>query len=207
MSANSIADEAQRFDELARWYDVAIAPAEWLIHRRRKQLLARAHGDVLEVGIGTGRTLAFYPPGCRVTGIDPSREMLERARRRARRLKVQVDLRLMAAEQLEFAEDSFDTVVSSLVFCSVIDPDRALAEIGRVLRPQGQLLMIEHVRPDTHRLGRLFDRLDPWWYRRSCHLARRTPDAVGKAGFEVLEEERWLKSVFVALRATPPQSE
>jgi len=129
--------------------------------------------------------------------------MLERARRRARRLRMDVDLRVMPAEQLEFSDGSFDTVVSSLVFCSVTDPARALAEIRRVLRPEGQLLMVEHVRPLGHRLGRLFDRLDPWWYRRSCHLARRTPDAVCNAGFEVLEEERWLKGVFASIQAIP----
>ncbi|MHB8621419.1 MAG: class I SAM-dependent methyltransferase [Chloroflexota bacterium] len=194
-------DEASRFDELARWYDMAIAPAEWLIQRRRKELLAKAQGDVLEVGIGTGRTLPFYPPGCRVTGVDTSGKMLERACRRARWLGMAVDLRLMPAEQVDFAGGSFDTVVSSLVFCSVSDPQRALAELRRVLRPAGQLLMVEHVRPNSRLLGRLFDRLDAWWYRRSCHLARRTPDAVRTAGFSVVEEQRWLRGVFAIIRA------
>jgi phosphatidylethanolamine/phosphatidyl-N-methylethanolamine N-methyltransferase len=158
---------------------------------------------VLEAGIGTGRTLALYPPGCRITGIDPSARMLERARRRAGRLHLNVDLRQMAAEQLDFADASFDTVSTSLTFCSVADPSGALAEMRRVLRPDGQLLMVEHVRPSAQRLGRLFDRLDPWWYERSCHLARRTPDDVRAAGFHVLDEQRWFKGVFAAIRAQP----
>jgi phosphatidylethanolamine/phosphatidyl-N-methylethanolamine N-methyltransferase len=160
-------DEAARFDELAPWYDLAVAPTEWVIQRRRAALLAGARGDVLEVGVGTGRTLALYPPGCLITGIDPSARMLERASRRAGRLHVNVDLRQMAAEQLDFADASFDTVSTSLTFCLVADPSGALAEMRRMLRADGQLLMVEHVRPSGRRLGRLFDRLDPWWYERS----------------------------------------
>jgi len=201
MGTHPAVDEAARYDELAPWYDLAIAPVEWLIRRRRTRLLAGARGDVLEVGGGTGRTLRLYPPDCRITGIDPSEKMLERARRRGARVRLEVHVRHIAAEQLAFEDASFDTVSSSLTFCSVADPKRALAERRRVLRPYGQLLMIEHVRPPGRYLGRLFDRLDPWWYKRSCHLARRTPDDVRAGEFGVVEEQRWLKGALVAIRA------
>ena len=193
-------DEAARFDRLAPWYDLSIKPAELAINRRRRELLAQARGDVLELGVGTGQTLRLYPPDCRLTGIDPSQKMLERARHKAQRLGRQVDLRPMSAEALDFPAASFDTVVSSLVFCSVDDPSRALAEARRVLRPGGQLLMIEHIRPHG-RLGHAFDRVDPWFYQQSCHLNRRTPDYVREAGFELAAEEGWLFGIFSAVQA------
>ena len=175
LAGASLIDEAARFDRMAPFYDLSIAPVELVIQRRRRQLPAQAHGDVLELGVGTGRSLRLYPLDCRLTGIDPSQRMLDRARRKAVRLGRHVDLRLMSAESLDFPDAAFDTIVSSLVFCSVDDPSRALTEAHRVLRPGGQLLMIEHVRPPG-RLGRLFDRMDPWFYQQSCHLnhVRRT---------------------------------
>jgi phosphatidylethanolamine/phosphatidyl-N-methylethanolamine N-methyltransferase len=194
-------DETARFDRQAPYYDLSILPVEWVINRRRRRLLAHARGDVLEIGVGTGRTLSLYPPECRLTGVEPSEKMLERGRRRAARLGRPIDLRLMSVESLEFPADSFDTVASSLVFCSVEEPARALAEIRRVLRPGGQLLMIEHIRARDW-LGRLFDRLDPWFYQQSCHLNRRTPEDVRAAGFEVVADERWLFGAFASLRAT-----
>src|SRR5712692_7286052 len=199
-------DEAARFDRLAPWYDLSIKPAELVIYRRRRELLAQARGDILELGVGTGQTLRLYPPGCRLTGIDPSEKMLERARRKARRMGRKADLRLRSAEALDFPTAAFDTVVSSLVFCSVDDPSRALAEAHRVLRPGGQMLMIEHIRPPG-RYGRLFDRLDPWFYQQSCHLNRSTPEDVRKAGFELVSDERWLFGAFAAVRARREHSQ
>jgi phosphatidylethanolamine/phosphatidyl-N-methylethanolamine N-methyltransferase len=197
-----VIDEAARFDKLAPAYDLSILPAELAIGRRRKRLLQRAHGDVLEIGIGTGRTLRFYPSDSRISGVDVSGEMLERARRRAAKLGRAVELRKMPADTLEFGDASFDAVVSSLVFCSVEAADRALREIRRVLRPGGELLMVEHIRPQGW-LGRLFDWLDPWFYRQSCHVNRRTPEYVSAAGFDIVDEERWLRGVFASVRAIP----
>jgi len=200
MASHDELDEAARFDRLAPCYDVCIKPAELLVQRRRRGLLAQAHGDVLEVGIGTGQTLRLYPITTRLTGVDPSEKMLVRARRKADRLGRTVELRLMSAEELDFPDASFDSVVASLTFCSVAAPGGALAEIGRVLRVGGQLLMVEHIRPGG-RLGRVFDRADPWFYQQSCHINRRTPDYVRQAGFELIQEERWLWGIFCALRA------
>ena len=201
----AVIDESARFDKLAPVYDLSILPVEMVVRRRRARLLEHAHGDVLEIGVGTGRTLRFYPRDSRITGIDVSREMLERARIRVARLGRAADLQLMPAGQLTFADASFDVVVSSLVFCSVEAADLAMQEIRRVVRPGGKLLMTEHIRPSGW-LGRLFDRLDPWFYRQSCHLNRRTPERVRAAGFEVTEEHRWLWGIFATLRASKPDA-
>lgn len=190
-----------RYDRMAAAYDVCIIPTEALVRRERRRLLAQARGRVLELGIGTGASLPFYPPSCRVYGVDPSEQMLRRAVHRTRRVDRPLGAAAMEAEALGFADATFDTVVATLAFCSIEEPPRALAEAYRVLRPGGTLLLLEHVRPEG-RLGRLFDRLDPWWTKHSCHLNRRTGDLVARAGFHVQSEHRWARSVFRAIRAT-----
>jgi phosphatidylethanolamine/phosphatidyl-N-methylethanolamine N-methyltransferase len=203
LKADGAIDEMVRWDRQAPTYDFLIKPTEWIVGRRRARLLAEASGNVLEIGVGTGRTFALYRPDVRLSGIDLSTQMLDHARQTAERLGRQVELRQMGAEELHFSDDSFDCVVTSLVFCSVGDPARALAEIRRVLRPGGRLLMLEHVRA-VGRLGNLFDRLEPWYYRQSCHLNRETAEDVRRAGFEAQHEERWVKGAFMALAATKP---
>jgi ubiquinone/menaquinone biosynthesis C-methylase UbiE len=135
------------WDRSATWYDRAIRPFERLfIGDGRRWVASRAHGDVLEVGIGTGRNLPFYPADARLTGVDLSPEMLERARDRARDLGRKVDLRVGDAEHLEFGDASFDTVVFSLTLCSIPDDRQAIREAKRVLRPGRRLVLLEHVR-------------------------------------------------------------
>ena len=190
-----------RYDRVAAVYDLCIIPTEALVRRERRRLLSQARGRTLELGIGTGASLAFYPPDRRVYGVDPSPEMLRRAIGRARSLHRPLGTAVMVAEALGYADATFDTVVATLVFCSVEDPMGALAEARRVLRPGGTLLLLEHVRPEG-RLGRLFDRLDPWWVKRSCHLNRRTGELMTEAGFHIQSERRWAKSIFRAISAT-----
>jgi ubiquinone/menaquinone biosynthesis C-methylase UbiE len=195
-------DEAARYDRIAAFYDLAIVPAQLVIAGRRRGLLRQARGRVLDIGIGTGATLGLYPSGVQVVGVDVSQRMLERAVRRARRRRPSVFLGRASAGRLPFRSGLFDTVVTSLVLCSVPDLPGVLAEIKRVLVPDGQLLLIEHTRPPG-RLGRLFDRLDPFWYRQSCHLNRRTVEEVQRAGFDVLGLDHWLAHIFTRLVATP----
>jgi phosphatidylethanolamine/phosphatidyl-N-methylethanolamine N-methyltransferase len=196
-------DEAARFDRLAPFYDLAMLPTELVIRRRRRELLRQVRGRVLEIGIGTGATLTLYPPMLEVIGVDLSWRMLERAARRARRLGWSVPLARMAANCLALRDGIFDTVVLTLVLCSVEDLPTALAECRRVLAPEGRLLLLEHVRPPG-RLGTLFDRLDPFWYRRSCHLNRRTEQEVERAGFRIESHERWMFGIFMRLVASRP---
>jgi ubiquinone/menaquinone biosynthesis C-methylase UbiE len=134
------------WDKHARNYDNQMAFWERrLFADGRSWVCRQATGDVLEVAIGTGRNLGYYPAAVRLTGIEFSPAMLELARRRADQLGRKVDLRLGDAQALELPEASFDTVVCTLSLCAIPDERRAVAEMKRVLRPGGQLLLLDHV--------------------------------------------------------------
>jgi ubiquinone/menaquinone biosynthesis C-methylase UbiE len=159
----------------------------------RRASLAHARGRVLEIGGGTGFNLPHYPAGIdELVVTEPAPGMLERARRRAETMKHSVTVVQASAESLPFQDASFDTVVSTLVLCSVDDVDRALSEIHRVLRPGGQLLFVEHVRSDDPRRARWQDRLErPWMILADgCHPNRPTLDHIESGPFEVVEVER-----------------
>ena len=148
----------RRYDRMAWLYDIYDAPMEWLgTRRRRRRLISQVEGDVLEVGVGTGRNLTFHPADRHLTGIDISEQMLARARERADRLGITVRLQVGDVTDLPFADDRFDTTVATCVFCSVGDPITGLAELGRVTKPEGKILLLEHVRPLNPLLGWLAD--------------------------------------------------
>lgn len=140
-------DIRRRYDRLAPWFDSLEGFLEGLLFRRlRKLLWAQAQGEhILEVGVGTGKNFAFYPENARMTAIDFSPNMLKQAERKRERKQLVVDLALMDVQSLCYADNSFDTVVASFVFCSVPKPRKGLKEIYRVLKPGGQLLLLEHV--------------------------------------------------------------
>ncbi len=194
------------YDRLARLYDFLELPSEVLLglRRCRRELVAKARGDVLEVGIGTGKNLPYYPPGCRLTGVDLSPAMLERAARRAARLGRTVVLLPMDAERLEFPDRSFDTVLSTLSLCTIPDPVRALREMGRVCRPGGRILLLDHVRSRVPWIGRLQDRLTPGNVRRlGCHLNRDSEALARAAGLEVRRVRRHRLGIVALVEAGP----
>lgn len=158
---------------------------------RRRRVVGRARGATLEVGIGTGRNLEHYGPGVALTGIDVSGRMLERARERALRLGRSVRLLEADVHAMPFEDGAFDTVVATCVFCSVADPLRGLAEVRRVVRPDGIVLLLEHVRPDDPVLAWLADVVTPTSRRLfGPEMNRRTEATVAKAGLDVLEVRR-----------------
>jgi SAM-dependent methyltransferase len=172
----------------AAGYDPLSAPWEKRHGAKlRKELLEPARGRVLEIGVGTGLNLPHYPPVDELVAADPSEPMLRRARRRAAETGRDVTFVEAPAEQLPFEDDSFDTVVSMLVLCTVEDPQRALQEVRRVLRPNGQFLFSEHVRSDDPKLARWQDRLEPIWevVANGCHPNRNTLSAIRAGGFDV----------------------
>lgn len=211
---------------LRGFWDARVLPA--LIERacrshaildERKRWVPRASGDVLEVGVGSGLNLALYDPA-RVTsimGLDPSVPLLDRARARAASAPVAVDLFEGDAQRLPFAAARFDTVLMTYTLCSIPDPARALREIRRVLRPDGQLVFIEHGRapdPSTYGWQR---RLTPVWRRigGNCHLDRDVKSELVDAGFDCADlaadyseqGPRWLSFTYQGIaRAQRPAS-
>jgi phosphatidylethanolamine/phosphatidyl-N-methylethanolamine N-methyltransferase len=178
---------ARVYDRVAPFYDLYEGPVDLLGGRgRRRRVLGDARGDLLEVGVGTGRNLEFYATDARLTGIDISGRMLDRARTRAARLGREVDLRWADVEDLPFDDASFDTVTATCVFCSVGDPVRGLQEVRRVVKPGGEVRLLEHVRPRNPMLGRVFDWLTP--VTRALmgpEINRRTEDNVRAAGLRI----------------------
>ena len=120
---------------------------------------------MLEVGVGTGKNFAFYPDRARMTAIDFSPKMLEQAKRKRERKQLDVHLDLMDVQSLAYADNSFDTVIASFVFCSVPQPRKGLKEIYRVLKPGGQLLLLEHVLSSNKLMSRLMNLLNPLMVR------------------------------------------
>jgi ubiquinone/menaquinone biosynthesis C-methylase UbiE len=182
-------------------YDALMAPLGWMgLTEARKRLVARAHGRVLEVGTGTGLALPGYPEDVdSITAIDIDPESLMRARKR----RPGVQIVMASVQELPFRDRSFDFVISSLVFCSVDDPARGLAEIHRVLEPGGELHMLEHVRAPSAKVARLQDRLTPaWcWMTGGCRLNRDTFSLVQAAGFNVTRRVQLLDGVAEELTA------
>lgn len=172
-------------------YDPFLARAEKLgIAKARATLLADARGDVLEIGAGTGLNVVHYPPSVRVTYTEPDPHMAKRLRRRG------AEVVEAGADALPFADDSFDTVVSTLVLCTVPNVPAALGEIARVLRPGGQLLFLEHVRAEPgSSLERWQDRLHGPWkaFACGCHCNRNLLASLDANGYEVerVEHRAW----------------
>jgi ubiquinone/menaquinone biosynthesis C-methylase UbiE len=163
---------------------------------RRSELLGQVTGRVLELGAGTGLNLPHYPDHLEELVLtEPSPPMVARLKRRAKRSLVPSSVMEADAEKLPFEDDSFDTVVSTLVLCTVDHPKLAIDEIARVLRPGGRLLFLEHVRADTPRLARWQDRLHrPWHaFAAGCNANRPTVDMLRDSALRVedVEHGRW----------------
>ena len=167
----------------------------------RQKLVQDLTGVVLEVGVGSGANLPYSRRAERVWAIEPDPARAAVAQQVGARAAVPVQVRTAAAEALPFDDAAFDHVVSSLVFCSVHEPQQALAEIGRVLKPGGTLHMVEHVRPQSAWLAALFSAITPAWSRiaHNCHLDRPTVELLRGAGWQV--EVLRTRFVFVKLRA------
>lgn len=159
--------------------------------RLRARLLHDLTGKVLEIGVGTGVNLPYYPSAADVVGIEPDPFMLRRAREKlAGAARPMTEFRQGAAEALPFEDGSFDHVVSTLVLCTVADPSRALSEIRRVLNADGRLHFIEHVRADGW-LGRIQDLIRPAWryVGAGCNPNRPTRQLIEEAGFRLEQLE------------------
>ncbi len=173
---------------LPRLIDVTMRNKEFAA--LRAELIRKAFGAVLEIGIGSGLNLPFFPGTItRLSGVDPSTELLSMARRKLSALAFPVELSCRSAEELPFDDRSFDTVVMTWTLCSISDPMQALAEVKRVLRPEGQLLFVEHGLSPDPKVQAWQHRLTPIWKHvgGGCHLKRKIYDLVRPAGFGIIE--------------------
>lgn len=181
-----------RYDRLAPVYDRMEAFMERSVFGGlRTQFWAHvAAGRVLEVGVGTGKNMPYYPAGAEMTAIDFSDRMLARARRKAQALSVQVDLRQMDVQQLDFPEHMFNMAVATFVFCSVPLPIRGLQEMARVVRPGGDIWLLEHVRIDKPLIGTIMDLVNPLIVPlMGANINRRTIDNIKCAGLNLVSVE------------------
>jgi ubiquinone/menaquinone biosynthesis C-methylase UbiE len=182
-----------RYDRIAPIYDAM----EWVteiaaFQRWRPKLWSLVPaGRVLEVGVGTGKNFPYHPDRAEVVGIDISPPMLGQARRKAEAMDYDIELQQMDAQQLDFPDDSYDGAVATFVFCSVPDAEQSLRELARVVRPEGQILLLEHVRINRPGfIGQLMDWLDPLVVRlMGPHINRRTAETVEQAGLELEQVE------------------
>jgi ubiquinone/menaquinone biosynthesis C-methylase UbiE len=181
-------------------YDRGMAEVEKAgLAAHRETLLASVKGRVLEIGGGTGANLAFYRDGVTELVItEPEEPMARRLEHKLRGYRISTSVLRAPAEQLPLETESFNCAVSTLVLCTVADPGRALAEVRRLLKPDGRLLFIEHVRSEDPKLARWQDRLRrPWaWFGYGCQTNRPTLATIRGAGFSVVElRNEWLRKM------------
>lgn len=153
----------RRYDRIAPYFDGLEGFLEGLMFSRwRKRLWQQVEGEhILEVGVGTGKNFKFYPTDARITAIDFSENMLKQAHRKRERKALAVDLQQMDVQSLWFADNSFDTVIGSFVFCSVPQPRKGLKELYRVCKPGGQVLLLEHVLSANKVMAALMNLVNP----------------------------------------------
>lgn len=189
-TTNSGNPEKKRYDRIAPLFDLMeFLPEKMAMMRWRKQWVSRLkEGVTLELGVGTGKNLPHYPPGHPFVAVDISRRMIETARKKMP-AEPHVRLAVMNAETLSFPDQVFDNGVVTFVFCSVAHPVKGLRELRRVLKPDGQVLFIEHVLPGSASLKFLFNLLNPVVVRLfGANINRQTVENIARAGFTIQDE-------------------
>ncbi|MEH7886739.1 class I SAM-dependent methyltransferase [Bacillus sp. JJ1609] len=186
----------------ASLYDTVMGPLEkrWIAHIRKK-IVSGLEGKILEIGTGTGANFPFYSTEKvrSLDSVEPNPYMLEQAKLKARDTGIPVHFHQGVAESLPFNDGEFDTVVATLVLCSVQDPQTVFKEIRRVCKKGGRIVLFEHVRTESASLAVLQDVLTPAWKRLcdGCHLNRDTGRYMKESGIMVVKEKKYLKGIFV----------
>jgi ubiquinone/menaquinone biosynthesis C-methylase UbiE len=194
-------DEIAPHYEKKVWFDQQILG----IARQRKQLMSKAHGDILDVACGTGLNFPYFSSETTITGIDFSPAMLGMAHQTGSELGLKVNLEVMDAEKLDFADGSFDTVVSTLSTCTFPDPIQALREMSRVCRRGGRILLLEHGHSNLPLIARFQDRRAHQHYQENagCRWNQDPLDLVQAAGLKLLKSKRSVLGIFYLIEALP----
>lgn len=196
-------EDAVGYDKKIGWFERRVFGVD-----NRAWACSRAQGEVLEVAVGTGLNLPNYPEHVRVTGIELSPGMLEIAKDRGRDLGRDFDLRLGDAHHLPFEEGSFDSVVCTFSLCNIPDVDQAVAEMKRVLRPGGKLILVDHIRSSVKPVYWLQKAMEFFSLRTDGdHITRRPLDQVRSNGFDVREQERFRWGIVERVSAIKPEGE
>jgi ubiquinone/menaquinone biosynthesis C-methylase UbiE len=191
-------------------YDGIMKPFEHFgINKIRKRILSNAHGKVLEIGSGTGANFSFYDSAFveKVVAIEPNPFMIEKSRHKWKHKDIQIDWIEAYAEKLPFDDQTFDTIVVTLVLCSVDDPQQVIEELKRVCKHEGKILILEHVRTTDAKLAALQDFLTPAWRKlcAGCHLNRDTLLLLQQPGVEIKYIKHHLKEIFLEIEMTKKQ--
>ncbi len=180
----------KRYNRIAPFFDIMEGLMELaLLSDWRKKIWNKVSGKkILEIGVGTGKNFPFYPDDKEISAIDFSDNMLTRARKKAGQEQIKVDLSLMDVENLNFADNSFDTVICTFVFCSVPDPGQGLQEIYRVCKPGGQVLLLEHVLSSRPFVAVIMNFLNPIaLIIAGANINRKTVETVQQCGFKSVD--------------------
>ncbi len=210
----STAAARARYERIAPVYDLLEVLPELRYRKWRQRFWDRVtrrlpqRGRLLELGVGTGRNVAYWPCEAQITAIDLSPRMLDQAMARIERAGLDANLELGDAEDLQFPDDSFDLAAMTFVMCSVPDPVIGLREVARVVRPGGTVLLMEHVRSQTPWIGRMMDLINPIVLRTTGpNINRDTVQNVSAAGLELVDVENLgMGGIFKIIEARVPEA-
>ena len=194
-----------KYNRISYIYDMMESLVEYLMFGKwRKQILSDLSGLVLDIGVGTGKNLKYYPDNCKVVGMDVSSKMLEHAKKRAENLD-NVSLFVMDGEHLAFENHSFDYVITTFVLCSIPDPVTALKEMKRVCKPDGMVINMEHMKSKHAILSMIEDIFNPLTFgTMGVNINRKTVENIKKAGLNKISEQNLaIKDVFRLIKSKP----
>ncbi|QBP41239.1 class I SAM-dependent methyltransferase [Paenisporosarcina antarctica] len=185
-----------------RIYDIAMNPLEHTYFKRiRTTLIRKAKGRVLEIGSGTGVNIPYYTNAIKIDAIEPNPLMSKRSYKRIKKSGIPIQTYLDKAEKLPFSDNTFDSVVATLVFCTIPEPIKALQEIQRVSKPGAKILLFEHVRVNNKNLGKAQDLLTPLWRKvcDGCHLNRDTLELLKQSNLSISKIDYHYGGLFLVI--------